>query len=99
MENKLRDIINNKQYLSSKKNKGTMCLTLLTNIYCLLEKKEPNPNFSHAIVFVFDCSEIETFNIITDYIEAFIRVEESHKNKVKIAAKKTEIDYNVKKVG
>lgn len=45
--------------------------------------------FSHAFVFVFDCSEYETFNIVCDYIEAFNKVEESNKAKIKVAGEES----------
>jgi hypothetical protein len=38
-------------------------------------KKQLHPEFSQAMIFVFDWSEIATFNIVTDYIEAFNRIE------------------------
>ena len=61
------------------------------------KKKVPNPHFSHALVFVFDCSEVETFNVVVDYIEGFNKgtfiklifvVEESNKIKIKIRENK-----------
>lgn len=41
-------------------------------------KKQLHPDFSQAMVFVFDCSEIATFSIVTDYIEAFNKIEVSN---------------------
>jgi len=59
------------------------------------ENKEISPEFSHAIIFVFDSAEISTFNIIADYIEAYLQIEESkHAN----IDKKTNDFYRTKKV-
>ena len=46
------------------------------------QNKQMNPEFSHAVIFVFDCSEMSTFNIVKDYIEAYIQIEESKYTKI-----------------
>jgi hypothetical protein len=59
-------------------------------------KKQLHPEFSHAMIFLFDCSEIATFNIVTDYMEAFDKIEESKRSNIN--SKKENNTYQVKKV-
>ena len=58
MESELRDILNNRMKVVEPGK----------------NKEIDNPNYSHAIMFVFDWSQVESFQIVWDYIEAFKKV-------------------------
>lgn len=71
-QNKLVQIINNDEYYkeNSKEAGG--------------KKNVPNPNFSHALVFVFDLSSTESFITTRDYVKAFLAAESSTRDELKL---------------
>lgn len=82
MESKLVKLMNNRMF--KKKNNN-------------IEDSELNPDFIHAYIFVFDCSEVKTFDVVCQYIEAFHQTEESNLS-IFDDKKNDGSKYNVKKV-
>ncbi|CAI2367518.1 unnamed protein product [Moneuplotes crassus] len=86
METKLRKILNNSfEDPGYKKSKNVP-----------RRVKKINPEFSHALLFIFDCSEIQSFDIVCGYIEAFNKIEESKLSLV--APSQGEETYTTKKM-
>ena len=75
MSKKLIQIINNEEYYKE------------TSVEAKGKKGVPNPNFSHAIVFVFDLSASESLNTTIDYVKAFITAENSTRDESKLKKK------------